>query len=438
MLNKTRNHLIRLYTITAGAILTAVFIVIAIFSSYQTSRAEYELFTNHIFTLHSKLQNDNTISDSWLSNLESNNQLIISINDNGNPLFFSGMWTPKTPRSDLIGQIEEQAIKDGIHLTSRPISADSIQSRIYKITGDFSDHYYGSALVIAKKGGYCSLILLQNIDNSFQNTLHEYLLYVLLDFLGILSLFLLIRALVDRMLKPIQDNQQRQTQFIAAASHELRSPVAVIKANNVLPKTTSEAYDTCEQIIDSECNRMSRLINDLLLLASGDANTWTIQKENINIDTLILDTYESVLIRANEKHIQLNILLPEEDLPSISGDHDRLLQVFTILIDNAISYSKEGSSIEFKVVREKKFLSFSIIDHGIGIKDHDKPLVFDRFYRVDQSRKDKSHFGLGLSIAKELISLHQGSIHITDTIGGGATFTILLPCLINLKKSVAT
>lgn len=165
----------------------------------------------------------------------------------------------------------------------------------------------------------------------------------------------------------------------------------------------------------------------MLLLASGDANTWTLQKEEINLDTLLLEAYESSSVIANNKKISIQILLPDADLPEIKGDYDRILQVLLILLDNAICYSKEHSSIEISASIEKKYLSIHIIDHGVGITDEDKPLIFDRFYRVDQSRKDKSHFGLGLSIAKELISLHHGTIKVTDTIDGGATFTVRLP-----------
>lgn len=427
MLQHLRKHLIRIYTIIAGIILTVVFIITALFLNYQNSRSQYEQFTNHVFMIQNKLQNDNIISDSWLSNLEVTNHLIIWINDNGNPLFFPGMFVSKTSRSVLMDKMSALIEKEGISLSSRPVSADSIQSDIYIIKGDHRDKYYGTAMSIATNGGYRSFFLFQQIDTNSKDMFKQRITLVLINILGIFALFLLIRKLVDRSLQPVKENQQRQTQFIAAASHELRSPLAVIRTNNSLHKENLNEYENCERIIETECKRMSRLINDLLLLASGDANTWSLQKSEVNTDTLLLDSYESTISLAKKKEIRILLKLPDESLPTIEGDYERLLQILTILIDNAISYSEIGSSIELSAKIEKKTLSLYVIDHGIGILDEDKKRVFERFYRVEKSRKDKSHFGLGLSIAKELVTLHHGTIKIVDTIGGGSTFVVTLP-----------
>lgn len=427
MLQHLRKHLIKIYTIIAGFILTVVFVILAVFLNYQEIRVQYEQFTNNVFIIQDKLQNDTIISDSWLSNLESNNHLVIQIIDNGTPLFFPGVYSPKTPRSALVEQLSNLAKKEGISLSSRPVSTDYMKTQTYTIKGQHSDKYYGAAVVIAKKGGYCSFYLLQHINTNTQEIITQRIFLIILNIIGIIALFFLIRKLVDRSLQPVKENQQRQNQFIAAASHELRSPLAVIRTNNSLQKTNQEAYQNSERIIEAECKRMSRLINDLLLLASGDANTWVLQKNNINIDTLLLNSYENSSPKAKEKNIRIQLDLPEASLPSIHGDYDRLLQVLTILLDNAICYSAINSTIELSVRLEKKFLSILVIDHGIGISDENKERIFDRFYRVDKSRKDKSHFGLGLSIAYELINLHHGTIKVMDTPLGGCTFVITLP-----------
>ncbi len=427
MLQHLRIHLIKIYTIIAGLILTVVFIILALFLNYQEIRLQYEQFTNHVFLVQDKLQNNSIISDSWLSNLEVNNSLMIQIIDNGTPLFFPGAYSTKTPRSVLIEQVSKLAKEDGISLSSRPVSTDYIKTKTYTIKGQHSDKYYGSAVVIAKKGGYCSFCILQYINANTQDIITQRIVLILLNILGVIALFFLIRKLVNRSLQPVEENQQRQNQFIAAASHELRSPLAVIRANNSLQKSGQEDYQNSERVIEAECKRMSRLINDLLLLASGDANTWNLQKIDINVDTLLLNSYENSAPKAKEKNIQIKLDLPETSLPIIQGDYDRLLQILTILLDNAICYSAVDSIIELSVRIEKKSLSIFVVDHGIGIPDEDKDRIFDRFYRVDKSRKDKSHFGLGLSIAKELINLHHGTIRVMDTALGGSTFVIILP-----------
>lgn len=427
MIQGLRKRLIIIYTITAGTILTAVFFVVAIFFEYQFSRNQYEAFSDHSYTLRTKLKTENIISDTWLSELETKYQLIISIYDNGSILLFPGAWKPETSRSFLLEQVRIAATQDRISLFSRPVSSDMIQTDIYTITGEHFETYYGSAIVIRNNNGYRTLFLLMPTNNHSPQRIHSRLLLVVFDLLGIFALFVLIRKLVDRSLQPVKRNQQRQIEFVAAASHELRSPLAVIRANNSTIKLTPEEHLNCEAMIESECERMSRLINDMLLLASNDANTWILQKNEVNMETLILQSYENLSPIARQKQIQILLDLPQTNLPTLIGDYDRLLQIISILLDNAISYSSPNSQIIIKAELEKKHLLLHIIDHGIGIPDEAKPYIFDRFYRVDSSRNDKTHFGLGLSIAKELVTLHHGTITLTDTISGGCTFTLRFP-----------
>ncbi len=138
----------------------------------------------------------------------------------------------------------------------------------------------------------------------------------------------------------------------------MRSPLAVIRANNSTIKLTPEEQLNCEAVIESECNRMSRLINDMLLLASNDANTWAIQKNEVNIETLMLQSYENFSPIARQKQIQILLDLPQANLPTLIGDYDRLLQTISILLDNAISYSNANSQIIIKAELEKNIFHY--------------------------------------------------------------------------------
>ena len=108
-------------------------------------------------------------------------------------------------------------------------------------------------------------------------------------------------------------------------------------------------------------------------------------------------------------------------------DKDRLFQILCVFLDNAIQHSKNNSLIEIEVIATEKNIAFSVADHGQGISDEDKQYIFDRFYSGDKSHMNKSNFGLGLSIAKELTQMLNGIITINDTAGGGATFTVKFP-----------
>jgi signal transduction histidine kinase len=172
---------------------------------------------------------------------------------------------------------------------------------------------------------------------------------------------------------------------------------------------------------------MTRLISDLLLLASSDAETWSLVKEPVEMDTLLIEIYDMICSCFNKNNYQITLDLPEEELHVIYGDRERIKQIFTILIDNAMSHTPPGGIIALRAYNQKNYVVVEVEDHGHGIFDEDKKQVFERFYRGDGSRNDKKHFGLGLSIAKELIELHEGSIFIKDTPGGGATFVLRMP-----------
>lgn len=114
-------------------------------------------------------------------------------------------------------------------------------------------------------------------------------------------------------------------------------------------------------------------------------------------------------------------------MPVISSDGHRLLQLLSVLIANALEHTPEGTPIVLDVKPSGRYVQFSVVDHGPGIPDSEKEAVFRRFYRSDQSRTDKQHFGLGLAIAKELSGLLGGRLTVSDTPGGGATFVLRLP-----------
>ena len=163
------------------------------------------------------------------------------------------------------------------------------------------------------------------------------------------------------------------------------------------------------QTIDFECMRLSRLVKDMLLLASSDAKTWTLHKSTINVDTLLITLYETYEPVCMKQNLELKLHLSEESYPAMLTDKDRLFQILCAFMDNAIQHSKNNSLI------------------GQGISDEDKQYIFDRFYSGDKSHMNKSNFGLGLSIAKELTQMLNGIITINDTAGGGATFTVKFP-----------
>ena len=183
------------------------------------------------------------------------------------------------------------------------------------------------------------------------------------------------------------------------------------------------------ETIGSECMRMSRLVDDMLLLARADSHALPVRKRPVELDTLVLDTYEAFRPVATEKNICFTVELPEQLTPPFSCDRDRMVQLLEILLHNAISYTPEEGRICLRLICHARGKGFEIQveDTGIGVPDEEKEKIFRRFYRGDKSRgqqtkKATDHFGLGLSIAAEIVHAHRGKIFVRDGADRGSVF----------------
>lgn len=245
---------------------------------------------------------------------------------------------------------------------------------------------------------------------------------------GCLLLFFFAKIFSTKILKPVEESRKKQIQFTASASHELRSPLAVILSSAEALKVANEEdrlsfYET----IVSEGTRMSRLIDDMLSLSSADNQSWSMHFEPVPLDTLLLDLYETYLPLVRKKNLILNVELPDGALPCGICDQQRIKQVLGILLDNAISYTPVGGSVVLGTRLDGTRLLVWSANTGPCIPDEQKELIFDRFFRIDTSRQDKQHFGLGLCIAREIMRLHKGNIWVEDKPGGGCIFYLTLP-----------
>ena len=172
---------------------------------------------------------------------------------------------------------------------------------------------------------------------------------------------------------------------------------------------------------------MSHLITDMLTLANSDARSLQLHFQPEQLDEILLDTYEKYEALAKKQKISLSLQLPQELLPDCSCDRERMEQVLTILMDNALSYVPEGGRITLALEQKNTSLEIRVIDNGPGIPREEQEKIFERFYRREASRTSRHHYGLGLCIAREILRCHHGSIHAEDTSGGGATFVVQLP-----------
>lgn len=329
----------------------------------------------------------------------------------------------------LIEKARERALKNhGFNVKNPPVLSSSAKQLEFTMNIQKKE-YLASFASIPHKYGTFSAVILYSRQQLHQQISRLRLFFLIIDGAALLLLFTAAWFYTGRMLLPLEENRRRQTQFVASASHELRSPLAVLLSSaEALAVADTQDRQNFHDIIKSEGHRMSRLINDMLSLASADNQSWPMHLENTLLDELVPELYEKYHSLANKKGLVLNINLPSaEEFPAAVCDRQRIVQILEIFLDNAISYTPKGGSITLGLSAAEGGWKLWVADTGPGVPDEWKDRVFQRFFRADASREDRKHFGLGLSIAAEITRLHGGKIWAADNPGGGAVFSLLLP-----------
>ncbi len=239
-------------------------------------------------------------------------------------------------------------------------------------------------------------------------------------------------VIVLRDITYLQEIDRLKTQFVSNVSHELRTPLSNIKLYLQLLQTgRPEKRAAYQAIMESEANRLERLISDLLDLSRLDQRGQR-QHEAIDIDQLIEALIEANLPQAEAKQLQLSYSPPVEKLPVIDGDRDQLTQVLINLIGNALHYTPENGTITVSAQQFANHIQIDVHDNGIGINSDDLPYIFDRFYRgVNVKNGTVPGTGLGLAICKEIVLLHGGTLSVDSTPGAGSTFSFTLPYVLS-------
>ena len=218
-------------------------------------------------------------------------------------------------------------------------------------------------------------------------------------------------------------------EFVANVSHELRTPLTTIKTYAETLSDSSEDQDERRflNVIIREVDRMTRIVKELLTLSSFDSNKLTIMKTDFALEDLVRDVVTKMMFQAENDKLMLTYT-PLIKCPVINADIDRIEQVITNIISNAIKYTAEGGKIEVFTGYIYNEAYIKIKDNGVGIPEKDLPRIFERFYRVDKARsRDKGGTGLGLAIAYEIVKLHGGNIIINSEYNVGTEVIIKLP-----------
>ena len=216
--------------------------------------------------------------------------------------------------------------------------------------------------------------------------------------------------------------ENMRSQFVANVSHELKTPLTSIKgfAETLRYVEDTETKNKFLDIIDKESERLSRLINDILVLSKIESET-AIEEDEFLPNGIIEDVINMVRNTAEQKNIE--IILTQKNNEFLFGDKDRFMQVVLNLVENAVKYSNEGATVKVLSYADRENYIFSVEDNGIGIPEEDLPRIFERFYRVDKARKSGGT-GLGLAIVKHIVKLFNGDIFVESKIGEGSKFVV--------------
>lgn len=232
------------------------------------------------------------------------------------------------------------------------------------------------------------------------------------------------------MLDRLERSVIRTMQFSAVASHELRTPLTILRGEIEIALRRSDLDEEMQALLASnleEISRMSRIIEDLLLLSKSDIGEMPLRMESFELNELLTDLFAQTAVLGEEKDIVVRFY-PSPEQIDFQGDSLRLRQLFLNLLSNSIKYTPGGGSVDMTLCQQGSHALISIKDTGIGIKSEDLPHIFERFYRVDkvQNRGDGGS-GLGLSIAKWVVDAHGGEVKVNSVFGEGTEFIVKLP-----------
>lgn len=337
-------------------------------------------------------------------------------NDFRNPMFMD--MEVYVVSFDINGKIKTINSYTEEGLTEQEIIELAMENRKKASIGKISNLYGNKYVFSLNPNG--DLIIVNNSstkDYLIANLCNSIVIFMIVEIVIVYISFLLMKWLV----KPVEESFARQKQFISDASHELKTPISIIMAS-------VEAYEENRKEkkwldnIKSETERMNKLVVDLLDLSKvEDTESKEIYNE-VNLSKIIENkalAFECLMFEANLT-LKLNI---EENI-NYKCDQDKIKELVSILVDNAIQHSYQKAKIEVSLIRKKEHIILSVKNRGDAIPKEEQSKIFDRFYRVDESRnRDSNRYGLGLAIAKNIVNKHKGNITV-ECMNGYTTFTV--------------
>lgn len=425
MLTRLRISLAAITSLLTGAVLA-----VAVLLGYGISRELYlsgreAAFVSAVDQVQMQWLRYSTLDSGWLNQLESSGDLAFYLEENGVPLLYS-LRQPDTAQAvfDKIRQSAEQSFN--VSLSAAPLTSTSGKDLSFSLTENGTVYRCAVRLSAPKQGQWTTLLAFQDTAPEEAYCRALAVRFACVAFAGWVLLTLIGWLISGQAVRPVAQAFRSQQAFLSAAGHELRTPLAVIRANAGAARQQPGKVWQYLHVIDEECARMGTLVDDLLLLSAGTSARQRLNPEPIEPDAFLLDFAESMEPLARRCQRRLQADLPDQAVPKIRADAYRLRQVLTVLLDNALRFAPENTTIHLRLTTARGQVRFTVEDGGPGVPVGERKRIFDRFYRIG-GQGDARHYGLGLSVARELTQLHGGRIWVEDTPDGGAAFCVSFP-----------
>ncbi len=404
-----------LFSVT-GAILLFTLVISCQLSIEGIRATHIETFNARFTSYVSGLQSRHAVDIVGTMRFEQEHDVIIRVYDSGTALLPT-IPVHGTASEELISLAEQQFSPAG--------GFSNIPGRLNVSTAELGE-WAGEYQIVSAGSSWYGVLMLQSQENLTVEIRAAIMLYAGILLAALVCLFLLSWFLSGVVAKPIGRAYRQQLEFTAAASHDLRTPTAIIKSSaQIILQNPETATANAEKVV-RECDRLAHLLEDMLMLSAGEAGLLTIEMGEVNPETELIRLYEQFTPLVERSGLELNLDFPDASLPTVRGDKNRVYQILSAFIENALEYGKESGIIEMTAEQSGRYVLLKVRDHGPGIPDGQKHLVFNQFHQADKSRSNKEHFGLGLSIAQKLAMAQHASVWVEDTPGGGATFVLKL------------
>ena len=303
---------------------------------------------------------------------------------------------------------------------------DSVPKYRVRITDGSQYTLYGKK-VTAQSGRVYATVAIEATEELQQRYPSTFVGFISAAVVALLLVGIGGATLAQQSIKPIESAMMQMRRFMGDAAHELKTPIAVLRARTDVAlqrERSGEEYHEILTSVSSEAERLGSLVENMLLLARADAGQWPVQKVRVFLDDILMDAASAAraLGTAKNVHIEMNTL--EE--AAVHGDPTLLRQLFMILLDNAIKFTPDGGKVIAMAERNGRDCKVTIEDTGSGIPPSALPHVFERFFRADPARS-RGGTGLGLSIARWIVDAHGGRIEVVSAEGKGTTVKVVLP-----------